>query len=84
MTTDTLPVPPLSGPPPGELPRTPVQITYRNYRGEVRPRRIMPIRLWYGVSEWHPTPQYFIDAVDCDKDAVRSFALYDILVWGKP
>jgi predicted DNA-binding transcriptional regulator YafY len=56
-----------------------VRIVYRNYRGEVAKRRIIPGRIWFGGTEWHPEPQWLLDAVDLEKGATRSFALRDIV-----
>jgi hypothetical protein len=59
----------------------PIEITYRNYRGEVSQRRIVPQRVWFGASEWHPEPQWMLDALDVDKGE-RSFALRDVIDFG--
>ncbi len=55
----------------------PARITYTNYRGETAERTITPKRAWYGISEWHPEPQWFLTAFDHDKNADRDFALID-------
>jgi hypothetical protein len=58
-----------------------VEITYRNHRGKVANRRIRPVRVWFGVTEWHPEPQWLLDAVDAEK-GLRSFALCDVIDFG--
>ena len=55
-----------------------INITYTNWRGETNPRRIIPIKVWFGKTEWHPEEQWFLKARDVDKNAVRDFALKDI------
>lgn len=55
----------------------PARITYTNYRGETAERTITPKRVWYGISDWHPVPQWFLTAFDHDKNADRDFALRD-------
>lgn len=55
----------------------PACITYTNYRGETAERNITPKRVWYGISEWHSVPQWFMTAFDHDKNADRDFALKD-------
>lgn len=55
----------------------PARITYTNYRGETAERTITPKRVWYGISDWHPEPQWFVTAFDHDKNADRDFALID-------
>ncbi len=55
-----------------------IMVKYTNWRGETSLRKILPIRIWYGATEWHPQSQWFMDAYDTDKEALRSFALKDI------
>jgi hypothetical protein len=49
-------------------------IIYTNWRGETAERRIIPIKPWYGTTEWHPDPGWLIKAWDIEKDAERDFA----------
>jgi len=56
-----------------------VKILYKNYRGEATIRHIRPSKAWYGVTEYHPVPQWFLKAWDLDKKAERDFALADVL-----
>jgi predicted DNA-binding transcriptional regulator YafY len=58
-----------------------VKILYRNYRGETAVRQIVPFSIWFGSTEWHPEPQWLLEALDLDKKAKRSFALKDILTF---
>ena len=58
-----------------------VEIVYTNYRGETGTRRIVPKRLWFGSTEWHPKPQWLLDAHDLEKEADRSFAMRDVRCW---
>ena len=55
----------------------PLRITYRNWRGEVGERNIVPQSVWFGATEWHPEPQWLLSALDTDKGAARDFALAD-------
>lgn len=55
----------------------PAKVSYRNYRGETSIRTITPLKPWYGSTEWHPEPQWFLNAFDHEKDAERDFALAD-------
>ncbi len=55
-----------------------VQLDYTNWKGERRWRRVLPQSLWYGATNYHPTPQWFIRAVDLEKNAVRDFAVKDL------
>jgi predicted DNA-binding transcriptional regulator YafY len=58
-----------------------VRILYTNYRGETSLRRILPERIHFAATEWHPEPQWLLDAHDVEKDATRSFAMKDIRAW---
>lgn len=53
----------------------PQTLVYTNWRGETAAREIVPKRLWFGSTEWHPEPQWFITAADTGKGVQRDFAL---------
>jgi len=55
-----------------------IRIVYTNYRGETAAREIIPRRVWFGATDWHPEEQWLLDALDVAKGAERSFALRDI------
>jgi len=59
----------------------PVLIEYINWRDEIGFRRILPHRIMYGSTEWHPNAQWLLEATDLDKNAERIFALGDITEW---
>lgn len=59
-----------------------VCIRYCNHAGVESIRRIEPLRVWFGTTRWHPERQWMLRAIDLDKDAMRDFALRDILSWG--
>jgi hypothetical protein len=42
-------------------------------------RRVKPIEVWYGKTEWHPKEQWFLKAMDLEKGEERNFAIRDIL-----
>ncbi|TAL51163.1 hypothetical protein EPN81_00685 [Patescibacteria group bacterium] len=58
-----------------------VEILYTNYRNETALRRIVPRAIRFGSSDWHPEPQWLLDAYDLQKNAERSFAMSDIQSW---
>ena len=64
-----------------EMESQPVTLTYTNWKGETAQRRIIPHRIWWGSTEWHPEPQWLLTALDVDKQADRDFALKD---FGQP
>lgn len=55
----------------------PLRVVYRNWRGEVGERNIIPHSVWFGATEWHSEPQWLLSALDTDKWAARDFALAD-------
>lgn len=57
----------------------PLKMVYRNYKGEVAQREIVPFSLRYGTSDHHPEPQWLLEAYDPQKAANRTFALKDVL-----
>lgn len=58
-----------------------VSILYTNHRGETAVRKILPKRIWFGATEWHPLEQWLLDAEDLDKKEGRTFAMKDVLSW---
>jgi hypothetical protein len=58
-----------------------ISILYVNHQGSKGWRKIVPSRMWYGVTLWHPAEQWFLDAFDVDKDCHRTFAVGDIQEW---
>lgn len=59
-------------------PKALVTVIYTNYRGEIAVRRIRPMRVYFGATEYHPEPQWLVEAMDIDKEAIRIFALRDM------
>ncbi|MCS5737007.1 hypothetical protein [Herbiconiux daphne] len=51
---------------------------YTNWKGEKRERQIVPIKMWYVSTEFHPKPQMLLQALDIEKNQVRDFAVKDI------
>ncbi len=58
-----------------------VRILYKNWKGEVGYRNIIPISIDYKFSEWHKETQWIMTAFDLDKMAERGFACKDIIEW---
>lgn len=58
-----------------------VRMIYVNHKGRRAERRIRPIRMWFGSTAWHPTPQWFMEAFDIDKMETRDFAMANIESW---
>jgi len=58
-----------------------VEFLYTNYRGETSVRKVLPIKIWFGKTDWHPEPQWLMDATDIEKNELRNFAIKDIKEW---
>ena len=60
-----------------------VTFTYRNWRGEVSTRTVIPEAhgFRFAKSEWHPETQWLLKAWDLQKRDWRTFAMKDISDW---
>lgn len=58
-----------------------VEILYRNHRGEEARRRIKPIALWFGSTDWHPEEQWLLGAFDYSRNSRRDFSMAEIKEW---
>lgn len=52
---------------------------YINWQGEKGKRKVQPIKLWYGKTEFHKEEQWLLKAWDIDNKAERDFAVKDII-----
>jgi len=52
---------------------------YTNWRGEVADRAAIPVRVYHGATEYHPEPQWLMEAWDAEKQAMRVFAMRDMI-----
>lgn len=57
----------------------PLVFKYTNWEGKTAVRKIQPIEIWYGKTEWHPEEQWLLKAIDIEKNEERDFALKDII-----
>lgn len=57
---------------------TAITFWYKNYKGEEGYRRVRPISIRFGKSEWHPEPQWLMLADDLVNSNKREFAMKDI------
>lgn len=58
-----------------------VRFVYENHRDNVADRTVLPIRLWFGKTDWYPKEQWFLHAFDLDKQEARDFAMTNISRW---
>lgn len=60
-------------------------VTYTNWKGETRERRIRPTgRLKWDTSEYHKTPTWLLECVDPEDSKVKWFDLKSIHVIKQP
>lgn len=52
---------------------------YINWEGKKGVRKVLPIKIWFGKTKWHPKEGWFLKALDLDKNEERDFALKDII-----
>ena len=57
------------------------RIVYKNHRGEIGTRCILPRKVWWGTSEYHEGAQWFLKAWCEDRKDYRDFAMKDIMKW---
>lgn len=56
----------------------PHRVIYTNWKGETRERTIIPIKFFFGETQFHKGEQWFVRALDKDKQQVRDFAIADM------
>jgi hypothetical protein len=58
---------------------TRTSFTYTNWRGETSRRHVVPVRVEFGSTKWHPEPQWLLRAQDIDNgQAEKLFAMRDM------
>jgi predicted DNA-binding transcriptional regulator YafY len=57
----------------------PFRMIYKNWRGETAERSVLPLQVYFGSTEYHPEPQWLMEAHDFEKNAPRIFAMRDML-----
>lgn len=67
----------------GFMEKLKVRILYRNYKGDVAYRTIIPKSIDFMSTSWHPEEQWILTAFDINKNADRGFAIIDIMEWEK-
>ena len=52
---------------------------YKNWKGQTSKRYVIPIKIWFGHTEFHKEEQWLMTAFDLVKQAERNFAINDII-----
>lgn len=58
-----------------------VELDYTNYRDERKYYRVVPLRIWYGTTQYHPQPGWLLEADDVVRGFRRTFALARLHAW---
>ncbi len=61
----------------------PLHFTYRNYKGIISDRKVIPSSIYFGSTEYHKEAQWLLSGFDLDKMENRVFAVCDIIGFGK-
>ena len=61
--------------------QNPIKVLYCNWRGETTVRKIIPIKIYVGSTEYHSQEQWLLEVWDCERNALRTYALKDIQQW---
>ena len=61
----------------------PAHVLYTDHRGETAWRTVVPLRVHFGATAWHPVPQWLLDVHDVDKNEQRTLALADVHDWAQ-
>ena len=56
----------------------PIVVNYKNWKGVVSSRNIVPKKLYWGATPFHHIPQWILTVWDQDKKEYRDFALKDM------
>lgn len=56
-----------------------LKILYKNWKGVTSLRNIEVRSIWKGETDYHKGEQYFVTALDLDKNKTRDFAINDII-----
>jgi len=56
-----------------------LKFKYKNWEGKIAIRKVKPLKIWFGETEFHKGKQWFLKALDLDKNAERDFSLRDVI-----
>ena len=55
-----------------------LMFVHRNYKGSINERCVIPLSVFYGVTDFYKTPQYFLRCWDIERKAYRDFGFRSI------
>lgn len=58
---------------------SPIIILYTNWKGNKRKRKVSPTgQVEYGATEWHKSPCWLFEVIDCDDGKLKKFSIKDV------
>jgi len=60
-------------------PCVPIKVKYKNWRNETSIRTIIPAKVFFGRTDFHKEDQWLLEVFDVEKDALRTYAMQDII-----
>lgn len=64
-----------------KIQRVAIKVKYKNWKGEIGMRNIIPMNIFHGSTEFHKEEQWLLKVWDLDKKDYRTYALKDIQEW---
>ncbi len=59
----------------------PIKVLYTNWRGETAERLIVPMKIYFGSTEYYKEEQWLLQVWDVERGAQRVYALKEIKQW---
>jgi len=57
----------------------PLCFSYRNHKGSITERTVVPIATFFGTTDYYKTKTWLLNAWDCDRNDYRTFAFSNIV-----
>lgn len=57
-----------------------IKVMYKNWKGAVRERWIIPDHIYWGSTQYRPKPQWLMRAYDFEDGIMKDFSLADMYV----
>jgi predicted DNA-binding transcriptional regulator YafY len=51
---------------------------YRDRHGQLKERKVVPKRVYYGATAYYPAPQWLLEAFDVESGELKVFAMANI------
>lgn len=60
-----------------------LKVVYKNWRGEIGERKIIPLGVKFSKNKFHKEEQWFLRVWDLDREEYRDYSIKDILSFEK-